>query len=136
MRERLPPRHGSTTVSTRFGTARLHVNFGTYADGRLAEIFAAGPKIGSDLRTSIQEAVTAASFALQHGARPDEVLSALPVDANGSPEGALGVILALWMAMCQESPTSTPQQVASVNAPTLEVSTTTSTSERPFDTRE
>lgn len=82
-----------------FGHEKLHVSFGTYVDGRLAEIFAAGPKIGSDLRTSIQEAVTAASYAFQHGASPEALLSALPRDALDRPEGALGAILQAWLEM-------------------------------------
>ncbi len=96
MRERLPNRRGTITTTVRANGARLHVSFGCYEDGRLAEIFAVGPKIGSDVRLALTEAVTSASYALQHGASPSDLLGALPRDAAGKPEGLLAAILSEW----------------------------------------
>ena len=100
-RERLPERRAALTATVPFGQEKIHVSFGTFFDGRLAELFAAGPKIGSDMRTSIQEAVTAASFALQYGADPEEILRALPRTHDDRPEGALATILDAWVKLCQ-----------------------------------
>ncbi len=103
-RERLSDRRPTSTITIPFGAHRLHVSFGTFADGprkgELAEIFVAGAKTGSDVRLHIIEAITAASFALQHGATPEELLRALPRNGK-APEGALGLILEAWIALSQ-----------------------------------
>lgn len=108
MRERLDNRRSSETISIPFGNTRLHVSYGRFAEGpragQLAEIFFSGAKTGSDVRLQITEAITAASFALQHGATPEELLRALPQDGK-KPEGALGLILQAWIAMAQPAGT-------------------------------
>lgn len=101
-RERLPSRRGAEVVTIPLGRGKLHIGFSAYPDGRLAEIFASGPKIGSDLRTSLQEAITVASIALQHGASVDELLRALPRTHDDTPEGVLGVILETWIQLCEQ----------------------------------
>lgn len=101
MRERPTNRRPTLTATVGFGNEKLHVSFGTFSDGRLQEIFSAGPKVGSDLRTSIQEAVTAASFALQYGASPEEILRALPRTVDDKPDGALATILEAWVKICE-----------------------------------
>lgn len=97
-RERLPDRRDSTILTINGLHDKLHVGFTPFADGRLAEIFATGGKPGSDYRIAVLEAITATSFALQYGARPEEILKALPRDGE-RPEGDLGLILEAWIAM-------------------------------------
>jgi ribonucleoside-diphosphate reductase alpha chain len=97
MRSRLPDRRGALTTSIVINGNKYHVTYGEYRDGRLAEIFAAGPKIGSDARTGLTEAVTAASLALQHGCSVEELLRALPRDGRNEPEGVLAIILTKWL---------------------------------------
>lgn len=103
-RERLENRRSSETISIQYGNMHLHVSYGRFGpgprEGQLAEIFFSGAKTGSDVRLQLTEAITAASFALQYGATPEELLRALPQDGN-EPEGALGLILQAWIAMAQ-----------------------------------
>lgn len=103
-RERLDNRRPTKTITIPYGQTRLHVSFGCFGEGpragELAEIFFSGAKTGSDVRLQITEAITAASFALQHGATPEELLRALPQDGK-KPEGALGLILQAWIALTQ-----------------------------------
>lgn len=96
-REHLPPRRQSWNFSAPFKGDKLHISFSTFRDGRLGEVFVSGPKVGSDTRIAALEASVAASLALQAGIRADELLAALPVDAEGRPEGLLGVALQAWI---------------------------------------
>ncbi len=102
-RKKLPNRRATLTTSIPFGGVRLHVSFGTYADGRLGELFISGPKVGSDQRTAALEATIAASFALQHGAAAQDLLGALPLGHDGQPEGILGTLLRAWIDMAGEA---------------------------------
>lgn len=105
MRDRFANRRGATIASIPWKHGTLHVGFGQFADGRLGEIFAAGGKPGSETRIAVLEAITAASFALQHGATPEEILRALPHDGP-TPEGALGLILQAWLDLCRPNTTT------------------------------
>ena len=95
-RERLPNRRAALTTRIQHGPHTFHVSYGLFPDGRLAEVFLAGAKVGSDTRIVALEASVAISFALQHGAGVGEMRLAMPRREDGSPEGVMGAILDGW----------------------------------------
>lgn len=96
-RERLPNRRRVENVRLRAGAGEHEIAYtaslGFYADGRLGEIFISSGKTGSDLLAAAYETSIAASFALQFGCSVEEMASAMPRRADGSPEGPLGTLL-------------------------------------------
>ena len=101
IRDRLPNRRACWTVPVEHGRHRFYVSFGIYPDGRLAEVFANGGKVGSDARTAELEAATAVSIALQCGVPLEDLRSAMPRDNEGRAEGLLGAILDSWKELCE-----------------------------------
>ncbi len=99
LRERLPNRRAAEVISVPHGPHKFHVVFGAYEDGRLAEVFLSGPKVGSDAQVTAIEAAVAISFALQYGADLEALRTALPRNPDGSPEGVMGAILDAWAAL-------------------------------------
>ena len=66
-RRQLPTRRPCVTTSVRHGGDTLHVSVGLRLDGAVAEVFACGPKVGSDALHALEDACVVASLALQHG---------------------------------------------------------------------
>jgi hypothetical protein len=64
-----------------------------FADGRLAEIFLDGGKVGSSAQIAAHDAAVAASLALQHGCEVKTLRHALLKLANGKGAGPVGVLL-------------------------------------------
>ena len=90
----LPNRRPSATVDVAFGT----VTVGFDALGQPREVFANGPKEGSDMQATIADACVVISIALQHGVPPAALgksLGSVP-DWNGAirPASAIGIIVA------------------------------------------
>jgi hypothetical protein len=66
-----------------------------YADGRIAELFCDNHKAGSAIGTLVRDLAITFSFAVQHGADPEAIRSALSRDSQGNPLGPLGAVLDL-----------------------------------------
>lgn len=99
-RERLPPRRYSETLDfthfTPTGAPIPHrATLGYYPDGRIGEIFISTGKVGTDVDVAVKDAAILASFALQHGAKVEDLHAAMTRDARGRPEGVLGSLLDL-----------------------------------------
>ena len=65
---------------------------GRFSDGRTAEIFINGSKVGSAAESNAQDAAIIASLALQHGCPIDTIRHALT--RTGSAGGPLATLLA------------------------------------------
>lgn len=92
-RERLPQRRRSETVTFVHINTRYEGTAGFYDDGRVAEVFLHGPKAGSDLEAVARDAAVTTSLALQHGVPLDTIRAALTREPDGTPAGAMGVLL-------------------------------------------
>jgi hypothetical protein len=64
---------------------------GRFDDGRIAEIFINGSKVGTAAETNAQDAAIVASLALQHGCRLDTIRHALA--RSGGAGGPLVTLL-------------------------------------------
>ena len=64
---------------------------GRFEDGRIAEIFINGSKVGTAAETNAQDAAIVASLALQHGCPIDTIRHALA--RSGTLSGPLAVLL-------------------------------------------
>lgn len=64
---------------------------GRFDDGRVAEIFINGSKVGTAAETNAQDAAIVASLALQHGCPADTIRHALA--RSGSSAGPLATLL-------------------------------------------
>src|SRR5437588_1911722 len=95
MRARLPNRRLAETFE--FEVAGLHytASVGRFADGRIAEIFLSNHKSNSAADTAARDAAITFSIAVQHGADPETIRSALCRGADGKASGPLGVALDL-----------------------------------------
>ena len=89
-RERLPDRRGAELVDFEHEERKWTVTVGSFADGRIAEVFIDGPK-ESPIIALAQEGALAASLALQSGCPLDTLRRAL----DGREAGPLEVALAL-----------------------------------------
>ncbi|MBZ8133246.1 hypothetical protein [Afifella sp. IM 167] len=105
-REALPDRRASERLPFTVSRAgvpprRFEATIGFYPDGRVGEVFvaAAGGKAGSDMDIVLHDSAIALSFALQHGARLDEMRETFARDASGTPEGPLGALVEILCAM-------------------------------------
>lgn len=92
-RERLPNRRGGETFPFLHKGIRYEATIGAYRHGKIGEIFIRAGKSGSDLTAVMLELAVCVSFALQHGATIEQLLAAMPKEADGTPEGALGTLL-------------------------------------------
>ena len=101
MRERLPNRRGSETFDFEVpaGTAVLHytATVGYYANGRIGELFLNNHKSNSTADTNARDAAIAFSFAIQHGAKIEDIRRALCRDSHGHASGPLGAALDLLL---------------------------------------
>ena len=66
---------------------------GRFDDGRIAEIFINGSKVGTAAETNAQDAAVVASLALQHGCPLETIRHALA--RTGSSAGPLATLLAV-----------------------------------------
>lgn len=93
-REKLPDRRLSETFSMQTkGGRRYVVTASRFPDGRVAEIFVNTPKVGNEEDVITRDAAIVCSIALQYGAPLEVILSALSLDSQGHPAGALGEAL-------------------------------------------
>jgi hypothetical protein len=94
-RKRLPNRRAHELLDFEHGGFRFTAGIGRFPDGRLAEIFLNGAKIGTPIDVNARDAAIVASLALQHGAEPDELRRALTRNGDGSAGGPLAKALDL-----------------------------------------
>jgi ribonucleoside-diphosphate reductase alpha chain len=85
-RRRLPARRKCVTVAARVAGFRVYVSTGEYPDGTVGELFVTVAKVGSPLRTMIEEWSVTFSIALQHGT-PLRTLVAAALGRQGEPRG-------------------------------------------------
>ena len=95
-RRRLPNRRSADSLDFEHAGRRWTATVSRFDDGRLAEIFIAGPKEASIVELA-QEAAIIASLALQSGCAAETLRHAL----TGRQAGPLGVALAL---ICEPAP--------------------------------
>lgn len=99
-RTNLPNRRRNETRDVHFAGRDFMVCVGFYHDGAPAEVFADGPKEGSDLQATISDACVLISIALQFGITRTELehsLGRIPrwVDGNETdgPASIIGAII-------------------------------------------
>ena len=92
-RGRLPDRRPAESFELQAGGLRFTCTVGRFADGRLAEICLTNHKAGSHADTAARDSAIVFSLALQHGADPETIRSALCRDADGTPSGPLAAAL-------------------------------------------
>jgi hypothetical protein len=92
-RERLPNRRPTENREIRHQNFTFVASIGKYPDGRIAEIFIASRKSGSDMATAMRDASIVASIAFQHGVSPETTRHALGRNSDGSAASPLGVVL-------------------------------------------
>ena len=102
-RERLPNRRRCSVRNFEHHGMRFSACAGFYPDGRMAEIFIASDKPGSDLDSVVADAAIAISLALQHSASI-AIGHALQRDSDGSPATLLGTALNLLRFVVLEGP--------------------------------
>src|ERR1700689_1641417 len=90
-REALPARRAADVVSFIHEERRWTASFGSFDDGRLAEIFLDAPK-ESPLADAARESAILASLALQHGCEVETIKHALAARDAGPIGAALALI--------------------------------------------
>lgn len=98
MREKLPNRRQSEAVGFLHRGVLYRALTSRFADGRLAELFLDGGKVGTDAHVAGHDGAIAVSLALQHGVPAGTILKAMEMLADGSPAGPLGKALSLFLA--------------------------------------
>lgn len=97
MRAVLPQRRNSVTVPVEFPRAtgrEMAVTIGHYDDWSVGEVFInVDRKVGTDGDVAGRDLGVLISFALQHGATPEQLAHAVTRDADGKPEGLAGIVL-------------------------------------------
>lgn len=75
---------------------------GRFADGRIGELFLTSNKSNSTADTNARDAAIVFSFAVQHGADPEAIRSALCRTGNGLANGPLGAALDQLLGICDD----------------------------------
>ena len=91
-RDVLPQRRSASTFAFKHGMMEYVVSFGTFADGRPAEVFITSRKIGSDVEAVCRDAAIILSLALQHGCPWDIIRHALTRNQDNSPQSLIGEV--------------------------------------------
>jgi hypothetical protein len=96
-REHLPSRRPSTTFD--FTCANLHYtcSYSHFASGGIAELFLSNHTSNSHADTAARDSAITFSIAVQHGADPETIRSALCRDSHGRASGPLAAALDLIM---------------------------------------
>lgn len=94
-RESLPPRRFAENISFTIGRIPYVATLGFHEDGRIGEVFVAGPKSGSDAEINASDAAAILSIAMQHGVNPEVFRHAVKRDSRGIPTGPIGVVVDL-----------------------------------------
>jgi hypothetical protein len=92
-RQRLPNRRFSTTFDLDVASLKYTCTVSWFADGTIGELFLSNHKNNSSADTAARDSAIAFSFAVQHGADPEQIRRALCRDSRGNASGPLGVAL-------------------------------------------
>jgi hypothetical protein len=90
-RQRLPNRRSHWLYRFESGGQFCTGGIGRFDDGRIAEIFINGAKVGSAAEANAQDAAIVASLALQHGCPIETIRHALA--RSGGSTGPLAMLL-------------------------------------------
>lgn len=86
-RNPLPQRRRNETREVEHGGRVYSVCVGFYDNGQPAEVFADGPREGSDMRATLSDACVLISIALQHGIPRSEMEHSLGRVPRWTPQG-------------------------------------------------
>jgi hypothetical protein len=106
-RLRLDSRHEAETIKIRSVRLdkTLHVTTGAFpGNGKLAEVFVSGAKIGSDMDGLLREWSTLLSMALQHRMPLSDYAPNLQRNPDGSPQTVFGEIVDALVAEQRPEP--------------------------------
>lgn len=92
-RARLPDRREADTFEVMHNGVSFSVTVGRYHDGRAAEVFVDGLKVGTDMREAVRDAALAVSIALQHGCPLETLTRAVARDSEGRPLSVVGTVM-------------------------------------------
>lgn len=92
-RETLPNRRNTIGYAYRHDGQQYMAHVSHYDDGRPAEIFVTGAKVGTGVDNAARAASIATSFALQYGVPVEKLRLALPRDPSGRPLDPVGAAL-------------------------------------------
>jgi hypothetical protein len=92
-RERLANRRECTGFDVQALGMRFHASVSYFSDGRPAEIFLDGVKVGSAADAAARDSAVTASIAMQFGADIETIRKALCRDAYGDAVGPLAAAL-------------------------------------------
>jgi hypothetical protein len=95
IREILPARRACETFELRHGNQQFNVTIGRYPDGRPAEVFINGPKVGSELEVVARDAAVLISIALQSRVPLGIMRHAITREANGDASTIIGQVIDL-----------------------------------------
>ena len=95
MRSKLPNRRNSEIITFEIAGVEYRAQVSRFADGRIAELFLDGPKIGSSAQIAAHDAAVCASLALQCGITAGDLQHSLTKLANGKPAGPVGIALSM-----------------------------------------
>lgn len=87
-RECLPSRRSLWTQRVRVQGQTLHLGFGEYPDGRLAELWIDASKEGTFLRDSLHALAMSISLGLQHGIPVEEFVDVM-LGTDSEPKGVV-----------------------------------------------
>lgn len=96
MRTQLPTRRRNETRQITYRQATWMVTVGFDSAGAPREVFATGPKEGSDMQHVLSDACVVISIALQHGIAPAELsksLGVIPGFQGEEPASPIGAVL-------------------------------------------
>ncbi len=99
-RIRLPNRRENETVDLLFEGQRYHVTIGFAPDGRPAEIFCHGAKVGSGMDHLLDDACVALSLLLQHGIEPQDLAHSMGRLDGGAAASVIGALVDLVAEQC------------------------------------
>lgn len=94
-REILPDRRRCATFTFAHDGLIYTATVGLYTDGRPGEVFLESNKVGTPVHVNMRDSAIAISFALQCGTTVEQIRAAFTRDAEGRPEGPLGVLMDL-----------------------------------------
>ena len=89
-RLRLPDRHPTETVKIEHDGHRWHISVGRFSDGRAAEVFAAGSKVGSEYTGCVHDAMIFASLLMQHDVSAAVLAKSVGRCEDGQPTSIVG----------------------------------------------
>ena len=81
------------TFAMRYYGTDLQVSVGKFVDGRPAEVFVNGGKIGTDVESLMRDNAILISIALQHGVPLEELCYSVSRETNGRPQSFVGALL-------------------------------------------